>query len=140
MAAAPTPPDPAAPDHSFIMRVDSRGRGYNAVAGFGSIQAGSTANYMANGKSLTVIHCRRVGSELNFSLRGAAAGAAGRADFPSMIVLTKITGGEVEITVTPSPDAPYAISGGVRQDYTTDARLQDVIVRTQNVRVDLYYP
>ena len=137
-AAAP-PPQPAGPTHSFSMVVDNRGRGYNAVGGFGSIQAGSTATYTGNGKSLTVIHCRNVGGALNFSVSGAATGEAGRADFPARIVLTKTTGAEVERTATPGSAAPRAVTGGVRYDYTVTGSLGDVIVRNQTVRVDLYY-
>ena len=141
-AAGGGPPAPAAPLHTFSIRVGGRGstRGYNAPGNFGSIEAESSANYRTlGGKDVSVIHARRLGNEeLVFGLRGAAAVAA---DFPREIVATKTTGGESVVACVPKvPDDIAAVAGGVRRDYRVSAgSLTDVFIQNQTVRVELFY-
>ena len=133
----------ATPTHTFTITVGQSGgsagasRGYNAPAGFGSIQTGSSAQYdTPGGKSVTVIHCRRVNGNLNFALSGAADVAA---DFPTRIVATKTTGGEVQRSFTPTGNR-RSVAGGVRQDYAPESGSPtDVFINNQTVRIDLYY-
>ena len=100
---------PSGPTHTFSITVGGRGstRGYNAIAGWGSLATGSTATYTANGKSLTVIHARRLNNDFVFGLSGAAAVAA---DFPSRIVATKTTRNyfyRYDGSEKPRPDKDY---------------------------------
>lgn len=127
---------PAGPTHTFSILAGSGG--YNAPSGFGSIAGGTSASYRTpGGKNVTVIHCRRVGSELNFALSGAAQQAA---DFPVRIVATKTTGGTVERTFEPQAGSLRPVTGGFRQDYDpTSGAVGDVFVDGQTIRVDLYY-
>ena len=137
--SGPAPPAPTGPTHSFSLQVGGRGnsRGYNGIAGSGSIVAGSTASYRTpGGKNVTVIHCRNVGSELNFALSGAAMIAS---DFPRRIVVTKTSGGEVSRECTPQAGSLRPVQSGFRQDYDPDGRIQDVFAANQTVRADLYY-
>ena len=130
------------PPHSFVIAVGQSGnsagasRGYNAPGGFGSIAAGSSAAYNTPvGKWVTVIHARRVGTNMNFSL----AGAADAADFPTRVVATKTTGGVVERAFTPT-GARRTVTGGTRQDYAPESGSPvDVFVNGASVRLDLHY-
>ena len=137
--------DVTQPLHTFLMTVGQSGgaagasRGYNQPAGFGAIQAGSTATYttpLPGHKSVTVIHCRRVNGNINFALSGAANAAA---DFPTRIVATKTTGGQVVRSFTPT-GGRRSVSGGIRQDYAPEAGSPtDVFINNQTVKVDLFY-
>ena len=130
--------------HTFTMRVGQSGnaagasRGYNAPANFGSIAAGSSAQYdTPGGKSVTIIHCRRVGAELNFSLNPVGNSAN---DFPVRIVVTKISGGEVKREFTRQAGSFRPVSGGFRYDYDAESGSPtDVFVNNQNVKVELFY-
>ena len=127
------------PWHSFTITSGGSGSpGYNALAPYGSIQAGSTATYDTPGeKSVTVIHARRVGTEVNFALSGAAAEAA---DFPERIVVTKLTNGEVVREFTVQDGSLRPIDGGVRQNYDpVSGNASDVLVTVQTIRFDLFY-
>ena len=128
-------PAPSGPYHSFVMNVGNRG--YNAVLGRGSITSGSAGYSTPAGTAVTVIHCRAVGSNINFSLGAGTSYAA--SEFPSRIVATKTTGGEVELEFTPTGN-PFAISGGTRLNYApTSGSVGDVFVNGQTVKIDLYY-
>ena len=136
---APAPPAPSGPYHSFVINVGNNG--YNSVLGRGSVISGSASYDEPGGRTVTVIHCRNVRGEVNFALSGATSGA-GRtaAEFPSRIVATKTTGGEVSITLTPQSGSLRDISGGVRQDYDPESgSVGDVWVNGQTVTIDLYY-
>ena len=130
-----TPPAPSGPYHSFIMNVGNGG--LNTVLGRGSITGGSGSYSTPGGTAVSVVHCRAVGSNINFSLGPGTS--LGSAEFPSRIVVTKTTGGEVERTFNPTGN-PFAISGATRQNYApTSGAVGDVFVNGQTVRVDLYY-
>ena len=138
VGAAPGP-TPARPTHTFSIVASAGGSvGYNGIGGGGSIASGSSAAYTTpGGKNVTVIHCRSVRSELNFALRGAAMDAA---DFPTRIVATKTTGGEVERTFTPQAGSLRPVTSGFRQDYDpTSGAVGDVFVANQTIRVELFY-
>ena len=132
-AAAPMP---TLPTHTYSIVAGGAGSvGYNAIAGIGSIAAGSTATYTTpGGKSVTVIHTRNVGAEVNFGLSGAADDAA---DFPMRI---RVTRGTVVREFTPQAGSRRAIQGGIRQDYDPVAgTTTDVFVSGQTLQVELFY-
>ena len=134
------PAPAAAPTHTYSIVAGGSGAsiGYNGVAGIGSIAAGSTAAYdTPGGKSVTVIHTRNVRSELNFALSGAANEAG---DFPTRIVATKTTGGEVSRTLTPQAGSRRPVTGGIRQDYDPqNGAITDVFVSGQTIQIQLFY-
>ena len=136
---APAPPPSSGPYHSFVLNVGNNG--YNGPLSRGSIISGSGSWDEPGGRTVTLLHCRRVGSELNFAVSGATTGPGRKAsEFPSRIVATKTTGGEVSITLTPQANSLRDIGGGVRQDYDpVSGNVGDVFVNGQTVTVDLYY-
>ena len=135
-AGEPTPPEPTGPTHTATIVAVSGG--YNGVNGNGSID---TATYSTPaGKSVTIIHCRNVRGELNFALQASPQPV--EVDFPTRIVATKLTGGEVEITLGPQAGSLRPISDGayMRMDYDpVRGAVGDVFVNGQTIRVDLYY-
>ena len=136
-ALAPTVPTPT---HTVEFSIGNGG--YNGPLGRGSVAAGSTFSYdTPAGLSVTIRHFRNVRGEVNFALSGATTGAdADPNEFPSRIVVTKLTGGEVERTFTPQADSLRDIQGGVRQDYgPVSGATGDVFVNGQTVRAQLYY-
>ena len=136
---APAPPPSSGPYHSFVINVGNNG--YNGPLSRGSVTSGTASYDEPGGRTVTVIHCRNVRGELNFALSGATAGAGrSAAEFPSRIVATKTTGGEVSISLTPQAGSLRDISGGVRQDYDPESgSVGDVFVNGQTVTIDLYY-
>ena len=136
----PAPPPPAAPTHTA--RIVANSGGYNAPSNRGSID---TATYSTPaGKSVTIVHCRYVSqnTELNYALDSNPA--AVQADFPTRIVATKLTGGEVTVEMTPQAGSLRAIRGGsgrlMRMDYdASTGTIASVFVDGQTIRVDLYY-
>lgn len=130
-------PAPTGPTHTFSFNIQNNG--YNGPLGRGRIADGSSFSFNTpGGKSVTVQHCRAVGSGINFTLSGAATDLA---DFPTRIVVTKTSGGEVERTFEPRANlAPRTISAGVRLDYDpTSGANTDVFQNNQDVTVQLYY-
>ena len=129
--------------HSFNITAGQSGaatgasRGYNGPGRFGAIQSGFSAAYNTPvGKWVTCIHARRVGSNMNFALANAADAAA---DFPTRIVVTKLTGGVVERAFTPT-GGRSSVTGGRRQDYAPESGSPtDVFVNNASIRLDLYY-
>ena len=132
----------AAPSPTHTLEFSIGNNGYNSPLGRGSISSGFSFSYRTpGGKDVTIIHFRRVSNEVNFALSGATANAGkDPAEFPSRIVVRKLTGGEVEREFTPQAGSLRDISGGVRQDYdSTSGSASDVFVNGQTVRAQLYY-
>lgn len=137
-AGEPTPPEPTGPTHTLQLNIGNGG--YNQPLGRGSVTSGSATYSTPGGKSVTIIHCRNVRGELNYALQGSPQPVA--VDFPTRIVATKLTGGEVEITLGPQAGSLRPISDGayMRQDYDpVRGAVGDVFVNGQTVRLDLYY-
>ena len=128
----------AGPTHTTNMSVGNNG--FNGILGRGSMV---DATYdTPGGKSVTIIHCRRVSAELNFALR-AASGVLVAADFPTRIVATKQTGGVVERTLVPQSGSLRRLGStgsDYRQDYDPESgAVADVLVNGQTVQIQLYY-
>ena len=145
------PPTPAGPRHTFTIIAGGSGSvGYNRPGGFGSIVAGSSADYtLPNGRTTTIQHCRFVGSNLNFAI---IPGDIPVAQFPGTIILLNTTANRM-ITVK-RPSSVRNIQGGTitrgdytvapsdeqetRDGYTVQATLPLVLVTTQTIQVELY--
>lgn len=127
---------PPLPTHTFSIVAVSGG--YNGVGNRGSIAAGSTADFVEpnGGRAMTVIHCRRVQTELAFGLRQGIR----ISDYPLRIVATKTTGGRVEREFTPQAGSFRGVQGGTRQDYDpVSGATADVFVNGATIEVKLYY-
>ena len=131
---------PAGPLHTFTMNVGNGG--YNGVLGRGNIVSGSSFSYdTPGGVSVTIIHCRAVGAELNFALSGATSGTGRTAtEFPTRIVGTR---GIATVSLVPQTNSLRDISGAVRQDYDPapgeSSAVGDVWVNGQDIVVQLFY-
>ena len=128
--------DAPRPAHTLSIAAGGRGSvGYNRILGFGRITDGSTGAYRTpSGKSVTLIHARSVGDELNFALSGAGREPA---DFPVRIVAAR---GSARREFVPQAGSLRPVRGGVRQDYDpVDGAVGDVFVAGYAVAIELYY-
>ena len=127
------PPPPPRPRHTFRVTSTTQ-RGYNRPGRSGSLTDGAATGVYAtpDGTSVTIWHCRVVGSALNFALSGAVA----LAQFPARIVVladTRVVG------AFSRPGSVRSIGDATRGDYAlASGNLDDVFVNGSTFVVQLW--